>query len=167
MACGCFWKLLSFSTRRPTYIHTSLCRYTSALKSVARVEKPLQSECYNQFMNSSTLHYVSAFSTFRYVHTKAHINIKLQRGFYIGMEVWFTTKIMMNANKFKLLHFWLWWQTSSIFVSIWSQRFFIIKSNLFNHLKMRKLCLTLFNGVKVLLQYRLRFWAKVSLTKIN
>ena len=45
--------------------------------------------------------------------------------------------------------------------------FFIIKSNLFNHLKLRKLCLTLFNGVKVLLQYRLRFWAKVSLTKIN
>ena len=126
MACGCFWKLLSFSTR-PTHIHTALCRYTSVLKSVVRVEKPLQSECYNQFMNSSTLHYVSAFSTFRYVHTKAHINIKLQRGFYIGMEVWFTTKIMMNANKFKLLHFWLWLQTSSIFVSIWSQRFFYYK----------------------------------------
>ena len=105
-----FLKITKFFYK--TYLHTALCRYTSALKSVARVEKPLQSECYNQFMNNPTLHYVSAFSTFRYVHTKAHINIKLQRGFYIGMEVWFTTKIMMNANKFKLLHFWLWLHTN-------------------------------------------------------
>ena len=59
-----------------TSFHTALCRYISALKSVACVEKPLQSECYNQFMNNPTLHYVSAFSTFRYVHTKAHIKFQ-------------------------------------------------------------------------------------------
>ena len=84
--------------------------------------------------------------------------------FYIGVEQklwWMQTNLNFYIFNFdyKPLEF--------IFFNLISQIFFIIKSNLFNHLKMQKPCLTLFNSVKVLLQKRLRFWAKVSLTKIN